>query len=295
MQSMTGFGKSEGIYLQHQFSVEIRSVNHRYLDARLRLPPALSAFESILQDKLKQQFERGSFEISIRQKLSPQAVTVSSGTRFVVDEAAADSFWKAAQFLKEKYQLSDSPTLQMFLQMNRVMTSVEETPTEELLQGILPLFEEALKLTKSMRMAEGEKLKGILKDILKSIGEETKALKKLSPEQPKVIFDKLQQRIKNWKLSSPIDAQRLETEVAFFAEKSDFTEELDRLHAHQEAFAKLIDEPKAIGRKLDFLVQEFLREVNTLAAKAGTLEISRHALSLRAYVEKLREQVQNVE
>jgi uncharacterized protein (TIGR00255 family) len=156
------------------------------------------------------------------------------------------------------------------------------------------LFENALKALAAMREAEGKKLKTILKDGITSLAAVVERLSELAGQQPKKIEEKIKARIAQWNLTS-MDNQRLEMEIALYADRADITEEIDRLRTHAKAFLKQLDSPQGIGRRLDFLTQEILREVNTLGAKATLIEMTQLTVEAKTAVEKLREQVQNVE
>jgi uncharacterized protein (TIGR00255 family) len=293
---MTGFGRSEGQIGTSFFTVEIKSVNHRYLDTRFRLPVALGLYEIPLAERLRGGFERGSFEINVRQKLISAGATVPSGTRFVVDEMAARSLFDGCEWLGKKFGIESVPTLELFALANRVFLPVEEVQdTEGLLEAVKQIFDKALADLKKMRESEGRHLKLILQEGVKRLLEIVKELEVLAPEQPKKIQERLKTRIAQWNLATSVDAQRIELEVALYAERSDITEELDRLRTHANEFLALLDRPKGVGRKLDFLTQELHREINTVSSKASLVELTQAAVEAKTLIEKLREQVQNVE
>jgi uncharacterized protein (TIGR00255 family) len=295
MQSMTGFGRAEGSVGASQFTVEVKSVNHRYLDARFRLPNSLSLFEPVLGERLRGMFERGSFEITIRHKVTPAGNTMASGTRFVVDKTALESLIQSLKWVEDNYDLNLKLSPELLAQTGRIFVPIDEPETpESLLSGVKPIFEQALTQMAVMRDTEGKKLKSILKDGINSLSQTVEKLASLAPEQPKRIEERLKARVAQWNLTS-VDPHRLEMEVALYAERADITEELDRLKTHANAFLKHLDSPRGVGRRLDFLTQEILREVNTLGAKATLIEMTQLTVEAKTAVEKLREQVQNVE
>lgn len=296
MRSMTGFGRAEGKVGSHLFIVEIKSVNHRFLDTRFRLPSSLNLFESSFAEKLRKHFERGSFDITIRHRLAPQGGVVATGTKYALDEPALESFLGTLKQLKQKAGIASEPSLDSLISTNRIIIAVEEMENpESLLEPVKAIFEEAANQVIQMRKTEGDKLKKVFKDGIKELVEKVKQLEKLAPEQPKRVQEKLKSRIAQWGMGTPVDPQRLEWEVAFYAEKSDVSEELVRLHAHAKAFLELIESSGSIGRRLDFLSQELNREINTLSSKASILEMTQLAVEIKTSIEKLREQVQNVE
>jgi uncharacterized protein (TIGR00255 family) len=296
MRSMTGFGRAEGRVGSQQFIVEIKSVNHRFLDTRFRLPSSLNLFESSFAEKLRKHFERGSFDVTIRHRLAPQGGVVATGTKYALDEPALASFLDAVRHLKQKSGISSDPTLESVLATNRVLIPVEELENpESLLEPVKAIFDQAAQQVMEMRKMEGTKLKTVFKEGIKDLVDKVKELEKLAPEQPKRVQEKLRGRIAQWGMGSPIDPQRLEWEVALYAEKSDVSEELVRLNAHAKAFLELLESSASVGRRLDFLSQELNREINTLSSKASILEMTQLAVEIKTSIEKLREQVQNVE
>lgn len=296
MQSMTGFGRAEAQIGGFSFTVEVKSVNHRFLDARIRLPSTLSLFEHQLLELLKKHFERGSFDVNVRQRLDASQTHLASGTRFVVDETAAKSLIQGCQWLAQTYQTPKTPSLEFLAMTNRVFVPVEETTDPALLwEPFKALFERTLSELKKMREMEGKRLKEILNSGLLEIEKTVDELVQLAPQQPLKIREKLETRLASWNLSQPIDATRLEWEVALLAEKADITEEIDRLKTHTKEFLGILQEAKPVGRKLDFLTQELHRETNTVSSKASLIDVTRHSVLLKSRIEKLREQVQNVE
>lgn len=296
MRSMTGFGRSEGTIGNNQYTFEVKSVNHRFLDVRFRLPQTLTALEFLLAEKLKSHFDRGSFEVSCKQKLVAQGGHATIGTRFVVDDSAVKSLLEGVEWIKKQYGISCELKAESLLATNRVFLPIEDGKDAEVLQEPLKaLFEVALVDLKKMRLREGDALKAVLLD---GVGEIEKLVKKLqgfADLQTTKIREKLELRIQNWKLTAPVDASRLEFEVALMAEKADIREELDRLLTHVKEYRMHIESGKNIGRKLDFLTQELNREANTVASKANLIDITQTTVELKTVIERLREQVQNVE
>lgn len=295
MNSMTGFGRAEGLIGAYLTSFEIKSVNHRFLDCRFRLPSSLTHLEMQFNEFLKSHFERGSFEIVVKQRLN-STQNLNSSTKFVVDENAAKSLYNGFDWIKREFKLDAPVPLESFLQSGKVFLAVDEgSETSTPWEVVKPVFEKAVDQLKQMRKSEGEKLKGVFLSSLKEIEQNQKKLVGFADVQTKGIKEKLMQRLSSWNLKESIDATRLEWEVALLAEKSDITEELDRLSMHVQEFNATLQSPKSIGRKLDFLTQELHREVNTMSSKASLIEITKMAVELKGIVEKLREQVQNVE
>jgi len=292
---MTGFGRADGRVGGFQCSVEIKSVNHRYLDLRFRLPPVLSIHESYLFEKLRSEFDRGSFEINVRQRLSGEASSISGSTRFVVDETAAQSFMESCEWLHKKFKTEKIPSLKVLALTNKILIPIEETTVEGPADDFKLLFVRAVDDLKKMRESEGSRLKAILKSELGELNKWVGSISALAPQQPKKIQERLMNRIAQWSLSQPVDSNRLEWEVAFYAERSDITEELERLKTHVGEYSRLLDAKGSLGRKLEFLTQELHREINTLGAKTTLIEITKLVVESKNSIEKLREQAQNVE
>lgn len=296
MKSMTGFGSAEKVIGSSHFSLEIKSVNHRFLDIRFRLPPVASGFESEINEQVRSFCERGSLDISLRQKLTPQKGRVTGNTRFAVDEGALDSFLKAVQQLEKRTKSKLPYTLNSLLDTGRVLVPFEESDEALFtMKEFQPLFTLALKNLVKMREKEGKNLEKVMRGIITEMRDALKEIESFSKSQSSKIKEKLENRLKQWQLSAPVEPRRLEWEIALLAEKSDITEEIDRLKAHFEAFLESFDSQASIGRKLDFLTQELNREVNTIASKTTLMEITQLTVRLKSNIEKLREQVQNVE
>lgn len=296
MRSMTGFGRAEGRVGSSQYTVEIKSVNHRFLDIRFRLPPSLTLFESAFSEKLRGHFERGSFDITIKHRLAPLGGVIATGMKFAVDESALASFLDSVESLKTKKNIKVEVSVDSLVSAGRIIIPLEEAENaESLVDPIKAIFDQAAAQMKEMREKEGLKTKEILKQGINELLGFVKKLEKLAPEQPKRIQEKLKSRIQQWSLPGQVDPQRLEMEVAFYSEKADVSEELTRLTAHAKSFLDLMETKQGVGRRLDFLTQELNREVNTLSSKASILEMTQLAVEIKTAIEKLREQVQNVE
>jgi len=296
MKSMTGFGRAEITAGSQQLTLEIKSVNHRFLDLRFRMPPNYLGWEAELTEEIRKFCERGSLDISLRQKFVAHQGKMAGNTRFAVDEKALESLEQAIELLQKKTEKKIAYTVQDLLQTGKVIVALEETEDKTIaLKELLPLFSQALTHLLDMRAREGANLKKVTLRIVDEMKLELGEITKLAPLQTQRIKEKLENRLGQWKLSAPVDPNRLEWEVALMAEKSDIKEEIDRLNGHFQAFREAADSPKPVGRKLDFLIQELHREVNTIASKTSLIEITQLTVRLKSNIEKLREQVQNVE
>lgn len=295
MNSMTGFGRSEGKIDNAWYTIEVKSVNHRYLDSRIRLPSALSSLEPKLQSSLRNRFTRGSFEVSVRQKQTAEQ-PATGNTNFIIDISAARSFAAGCEQLTKELSVPLPVTLEALISTNKVFIPTElGAAAENLSDEVEKLFSNALSDLEQMRANEGAGLQTILSDAIKYVTDLSHQLREKSVDQPKLIREKLTKRIEKYQMASSADPQRLEWEVAYFAERSDITEEIDRLQNHLQSFTQLLSSKEPVGRKLDFLTQEMHREVNTTGAKAGSIELTQLTVEAKTAIEKLREQVQNVE
>lgn len=299
MNSMTGFGKAEAQIGAWIFSFEARSVNHRFLDLRFRLPNNIAALENKFGEVVRGKCSRGSVDISLRQKLAGTAAAnpnANTGTQFSVDWSAAESFMDQVTAMNKKYGSHFQVSLEALLQTGRVFQLSENSlSVEGLNEPLCELLQDAVDGLCAMRASEGAKLQAVLLAELAALGQSVTQAEKLASQQTPAIRQRLETRLQQLALSAPPDAQRLELEVALIADKSDVTEELERLKAHLDSFQKLLKAKTPAGRQLEFLTQELHREVNTLASKSALLELTQLSVDARARIEKLREQIQNVE
>ncbi len=206
------------------------------------------------------------------------------------------SLIEGCDWLHHKYKTEKIPPLQVLAMTGKVFLPVEDGEAQaSLLPELKTLVESALDDLKNMRELEGARLKTLLEEGVAELTKHAGLLTALAPEHPKKIREKLTQRISQWGTPPQAESQRLEWEIAFYADRADITEEIDRLKSHAKEFANLLQGNKGVGRKLDFLTQELHREVNTMGSKATLIEITRLTVEAKTLVEKLREQVQNVE
>jgi uncharacterized protein (TIGR00255 family) len=303
MNSMTGFGKSEAQIGPWQFSFEARSVNHRFLDVRFRLPSSFASLEAKFGECVRKYCSRGSLDISLRQKLATSGAGPSAGpgmgstgTQFCIDWSAAESFLEQVQAFNKKFATHFQVSLESVLQSGKIFQISDQGPsTDGLTEPLLKLLVQAMENLCSMRAAEGQKLQTILQAELGALQQLRDKAALLADQQTAGIRQRLETRLAQLPLSTQVDAQRLELEVALIAERSDVSEELDRLKAHLDEYRKLLGSKSPAGRPLEFLTQELHREVNTLASKSALLELTQLSIDGRARIEKLREQIQNVE
>ena len=291
MLSMTGYGKGEYIEGGLELTVEIKTVNNRYLDVSVKSPRIFAAYEDVIRTTVRKKLTRGHADVFVSLKDKRERPTALS-----VDLALAKAYISAAQALKaENPDLPDDITLSSVLRYPDVLKQ-EDTPTldEELTKALDVALNVALDKLNEMRAVEGQKLK---EDMLARVATIESLVTEISARAPQIAQeyrDKLTARVKEYLDGAQIDESRLLTEVAVFTDKSNIDEELTRLRSHIEQFRSIAEEG-IVGRKLDFLVQEFNREANTTCSKSNDVTITRAGLALKNEIEKIREQVQNLE
>lgn len=293
IKSMTGFGRSEYSDGKRSVTAEVRSVNHRYCDVSVKMPRRYSFAEEKIKSAVKSILSRGKIDVSITVvNLTEDDVTVKLNT------SVAGQYKESLQELKDQFDLEGDISLQLIAGLPDVMKTVPEIEDEDALTEALKIpVTEAVKKLDEMRAVEGEKLKEDLLRRGETIKEYTGKIKERAPEVVKEHKEKMEERI-NQLLDKNIEIpeEKLAVEVAVFADKCDITEELVRLDSHMDQMKKILDEgKKAVGKRLDFLVQEMNREANTIGSKANDLDITNYMLSIKSEVEKIREQVQNIE
>ena len=293
VRSMTGFGRAEVSGESIAVTVEARSVNHRHLDIALRLPRTLSALELDARRLVQARLERGRVDVTVQ-------VTPLSGTatqRVQVDTALAREYLTRAQAVAAELDARCTPSIEWVLERSGVMRLEDAEPVEP--SAPWPLLEraltQALEELVERRTAEGERLVGALRTLHADLITTVEAMAGRAPASSARREQRLRERLRGLLTDTAIDETRILTEAAIWAEKSDVTEELARLRAHLAEFSLALDKGGPVGRALDFLIQELNREVNTVGSKADDLELSQAALAAKSVLEKIREQVQNLE
>lgn len=288
--SMTGFGRSKVVSGPYAVNVEIKSVNHRFSEFSIRMPRQLLKIEEKIKKKLNQHIRRGRVEVYVT--LEGEGTV----TRKVhVDWKLIDEYYQFIEQAKEKYDLEGKISLQELLGINELVHIEEsEIGNEELEMVVLKGIEEAVILLKEMRLAEGEELKKDITGNLYQLETAVIELRKYAPLVVQGYKERLTKRMMEF-LNGQDDEARILTEVAVFADKADINEEMTRLCSHIQQFLQTIEDHEPIGRKLDFLVQEMNREVNTIGSKANDANIAKTVVEMKSLLEKLKEQIQNIE
>ncbi|QUH27439.1 YicC/YloC family endoribonuclease [Vallitalea guaymasensis] len=290
VKSMTGFGRGEYVSNDRKMTVEIKSVNHRYCDINVRMPKKISFLENNIRNFVKKKVSRGKVDIFISYEDN------SEGNECIkLNEDLIGQYLKYFDIISEKFELDNDIRVSNITRYPEVITIEEQDVDEELLWN---LMEKALTIAIekliSTRTTEGELLK---KDIIQKLDTINNLVSNIKTRAPYVIEEykvKLENRI-NDLLSSTIDEARLAVEVAIFADKCCVDEEIVRLESHIEHMRRTLDKDIPIGRKLDFLLQEMNRESNTILSKSNDIEVSTNGLELKTEIEKIREQIQNIE
>ncbi len=288
---MTGYGRSQKILHGRDITVEIRSVNHRYYEYSSRIPRTYSYIDDKLKTLLKSGISRGKVEV---------AVTInnieSKDTEIALNKGVAEGYVRALRSVADELQLKDDLSLSKLIKLPDVFC-VQKTPDneEEIWNDVAETASEALDKFVSMRELEGERLKcDILAKadlILTKVG----MIEELSPQTVENYRNRLYQKLQEVLEGKDIDEQRIVTEAALFSEKIAVDEETVRLRSHISQLKTMLDSDETIGRKLDFIVQEMNRETNTIGSKAQDISITRIVVDVKAEIEKIREQIQNIE
>ncbi len=290
--SMTGFGRGEAEGEQHKFTVEIKSVNHRYNDIIVRMPKKLTSLEERIKKQVKEQVNRGRVEIYISLE-----ETKNEDFSIKPNYEILDQYYGALTEVKEKYDLTDDVKLSLLAKYPDAMTVEYEEADEEVIWSVLSkAVETAMESLMDMRRVEGEKLQIDIMERADAIKETVKSIDALGPEIIEAYKKKMVERIRELLDEAiEIDESRILHEVAIFADKTSVTEEIVRLDSHMEQLKQIFKQKGGVGRKLDFLIQEINREINTIGSKSPDIDISNFVIDIKSEIEKIREQIQNIE
>jgi len=294
IQSMTGYG---AVSLQNEtasVAVEIRTVNHRFLDLHVRLSREYGFLEAEVCQLVRHALRRGRVDLSV-------ALRADIPAECLINTNTARSYLEAAARLRTELHLEGTLDLQTLLAMPGVLQGQNPDATQSAAVGegirafVLDGVRQALDVVLQMRRQEGKSLASEMRGYLNSILGRVAEVRGLMPVALLDYRQRLEERLKYLLPQVAPDPQRLAQEVALLAEKADISEEVTRLESHVDQYVNMLDDGEEVGKKLDFLLQEMQREVNTILSKTGNLEVTRHGIAIKADIEKLREQVQNVE
>jgi uncharacterized protein (TIGR00255 family) len=292
IRSMTGYGKGESENQLYKLKIELKSVNHRYLDVNLKLPRYLIYLEEGIKKLIKEKINRGKVDVFVNFDFSD-----ASSMDVKVDIPLARSFKFALEELKTELEIDDTIRLNNILSISDVIKTEKKELDEDLVwETIKEATEEALDKILQMREYEGEQLKADIFNKLDNIEAISSRIEMRAPLVVEEYRGKLNERIQSiLEEGTVVDPDRLAMEVAIYADKSSIDEELTRLKSHVLQLKAILSEDGAVGRKLDFLIQEFNREVNTIGSKSSDSDIVKAVVELKSEIEKIREQVQNIE
>lgn len=291
IKSMTGFGAGDAETAEFKVHIEVKAVNQRFLETNYHMPYSMNMFENQLTKKIKEYASRGKLDINIRfQDLRDKAVTVK------VDKGLVAAYGQALQEISSQLELSAPVTAAQIASYPDVLKLNEENADLEAAQPVLmQAMEQALESFVAMREAEGQ---NIQRDLLARIGTLENfvgELEKLAPEIVVAYRQRLENLLREYLAKEDIEESRIIQEVALFTDKVNYTEETVRLRSHFDQFRQIITAGEPVGRKLDFLIQEMNREINTVASKANSAGAAQFVVDVKSEIEKIREQIQNIE
>jgi uncharacterized protein (TIGR00255 family) len=302
LRSMTGYAQARSEQNGWNLRVSLRSVNHRFLDLRVHIPEGFEVLEPRMRELVRDRLQRGHVDLTLH-------IEVSKSAGVQVDRKLAADYLRAIEELRQEFKLAPEPHLVALLRLPGVVASpssgalpesLNEEELRQLGRQVSACLEEALLRLDEMRQEEGRSLARDMNSLVKSIGDKTARLEVLCEQSRPVYAQRLKVRLQELMGSLPVDPVRVAQEAAVLAERADVSEELIRLRSHVDQFGRLIGEAGEIGKKLDFLLQEMQREANTMLSKTPGLgqeglDMTELGLQIKADIEKLREQVQNVE
>ena len=281
VQSMTGFGSAANA----DYSVEIRSLNHRFIDISIKIPQFMSQYEIPLRNILKENFERGRFEVSI-------SLNEQKAPRLKCNRPLAENLLSALKDLQRELSLPGRITIQTFSEYRDIL--IEEEPEYDI-DALFSIFHKAVFSLREMRMREGALLSEEIRKRTGALDDMIKTIQSSAPDELVRWRERFSARLRLIVDAGIMDNGRILQEAAIMAEKLDISEEISRIENHLKQLAEIPDQGDAVGKKLDFILQELNREVNTLACKSGEYAISAVVIEMKTELEKIREQVQNIQ
>lgn len=291
LKSMTGYGRSEAVIGSKKITVEIKSVNHRFSDYNIKIPRQYSYLEEHVRKMISESVSRGKIDVYINIETQGEADKI-----ITVNKELAGNYISAMRELCTEYGLKDDLTLSSIISFSDIFSSeLKRDNEDELWKNVSSVIQPALEAFISMREREGSRIEEDLVARVEYMAGLVREIDKRSPETVKEYQEKLYAKIHELLGEQSIDESRILTETAIFADKVAVNEETVRLFSHFDEFKEIINSGEPAGRRLDFLIQEINREVNTIGSKASDLDIAKTVVTLKGEVEKLREQVQNIE
>ena len=291
VKSMTGYGRHESVGTTRKISVELRSVNHRYSDINIKVPRMFSFLEEYVRGYIADRVSRGKIDVYISiENYGDEAKCVK------VDEALAAEYVEGIRSLAEKFGLANDVTAGSLARFpDLFIIEKKEEDKETIWAEVKLVFDVAIEGFSSMRVREGDRISAFLIDRAQAINTMVSKVEQQAPKTVAAYEIKLKDRIAELLGDNTIDESRVLTEVAIFADRVSIDEEIERLKSHLVEFKNILESGEPAGRKLDFLIQEMNREINTIGSKGNDIEISRCVVEAKSEIEKLREQIQNIE
>ncbi|HLD73535.1 MAG TPA: YicC/YloC family endoribonuclease [Bdellovibrionota bacterium] len=288
--SMTGFGAVQETRGDFNISVEVKSVNHRHLEMKVRLAPDWYDLEIPIREFIKNKFKRGFFDVSVRREILPDRVM----GEYLVNRKLVRTYYKTAEKIAQDLKLRPPSVDHILRNTDFIQYQPKKLSPATKWKLLLPTLQKACKKLEFMRQKEGKNLLKELKRLLLKMTQLHENIEKRAPHIKEQIAERVRKRIGDLKLEG-FDQNRIEQEIVFLAERADITEEVVRLQSHLKQFDQILGSSDSVGKQLDFLIQEMNREVNTIASKASNLNINQTAVEFKTELEKLREQIQNIE
>lgn len=292
MKSMTGYGRGTATGEGFSITVELKTVNNRFLDVNLRLPAELQPFEMQIKRQISERLARGRVDVSIAYERSE---TVS----YEFNRNIIKGYIEALRQIAEEFSIPGEPDINIIARLPNAITAKREEPAADFAKGVETALAAALDDLEQMRITEGRLLKGVLNSLIADIEKQLPTIDAEAAGVREEYRQKLERRLSEMLARSgaqiEIDQGRLAQEIAYLADRADISEEISRLKTHLEHFRNIMEESTEVGKRLDFLTQELNREANTITSKTGNQTIKSAALEIKSDIEKIREQVQNVE
>lgn len=287
---MTGFGRAQGEVGPRLFTIELKSVNSRHLDLKLRMPPALSMLEKDLSDRLRERLDRGRVECTVN-----EMALAEEGAEVEVNLALARRYKRLFENLKTELALPGEIGLDLIVRQRDVLQTPQPPDPSQFTGPLLEILDKAHAELDAARRREGSDLEADLRRRTQTIADHLREIRGCEPDSVEKLRERLLARLEELGARIELDEQRFAQEVAYIVDRADITEEIVRLESHMDRFLELLDGGSPVGRKLDFLIQEFNREANTIASKASNSKAQHLAVEIKSEIERMREQIQNIE
>ena len=290
IKSMTGYGKYNLSINSREYQVEIKTVNHKYIDTSIRMPRCLSSLEEDVRKEIASNLKRGKVEVSINFENHGKNIN-----NIVINTELAKDYIRSLKKLADEEGLESNIEVTEITKLPDVLTIKENLDNDEIKKELLQVVQDAVNQLIEMRKKEGQKISVVILEKIDKINSKILDISSLSIGLIDEYIVKLEKRIKELLKTDDIDKSRLMQEVVIFADKCSVEEEVTRLKSHIEQLKELINSDGATGKKMDFLIQEMNREINTIGSKANNLDITNNVVEVKTIIEDIREQIQNIE